>query len=150
MKKYDRIAAIVLILLSIASAYYCYADLKLGTLRRPDSGLMPFLASTVVAVASAAWLYELRGADPEPRPFWTKGAWVRPLLALAFLCLYAYLMEPIGYLPSTFLFLGLWQFVVERVNWRRALLVTVLGTAGMYILFVQLLGVYVPESILGL
>jgi len=150
MKKYDRIAAVVLIVLGLAAAYYAYAHLKLGTLRKPDSGLLPFLAALVVIAASAAWLAGLRGPDPEPRPFWEKGQWVKPLLAVIFLSLYAATMEVIGYLPSTFLFMGLWQFLIERQNWRRASLVTVLGTAGMYLLFVQLLGVPVPESIFGL
>lgn len=150
MKKHDRIGAVVLILLGLASAVYAVAKLKLGTPRVPDAGFMPFLASLVVAGGSVVWLYDLRGPDPEPKPFWEKGAWKRPLLALAFLYLYAVLMEPIGYLPSTLLFLGLWQFIVERVNWRRATLVTVLGTAGMYLLFVELLGVHVPESMFGL
>jgi putative tricarboxylic transport membrane protein len=149
MKKHDRIAAVTLIVLALAAAYYAYAELKLGTLRVPDSGLLPFLASLVIAASSGVWLWDLRGPDPEPRPFWEKGAWIRPLLAVAFLILYASTLEPLGYLISTFIFLGLWQFLVERVNWRRAILVTVLGTAGMYLVFVQLLGVYVPESIFG-
>ncbi|MDF2627121.1 MAG: hypothetical protein K0R39_952 [Symbiobacteriaceae bacterium] len=149
MKKHDRIAAVLLIVLGLAAAYYAYADLKLGTLRHPDSGFMPFLASLVVVATAATWLWSLRGPDPEPRPFWEKGAWVKPLLAVTFLIIYAATLEPLGYLPATFIFLGLWQFLVERVNWRRAALVTVLGTAGMYLLFVQLLGVYVPESIFG-
>lgn len=149
MKKHDRIAAVLLIVLGLASAYYCYAELKLGTMRHPDSGLLPFLASLVIVASSAVWLYSLRGPDPEPRPFWTQGAWVKPLLAVIFLAIYASTLELLGYLPSTLIFLGLWQFLVERVNWRRATLVTVLGTAGMYLLFVQLLGVYVPESIFG-
>jgi putative tricarboxylic transport membrane protein len=149
MKKHDRIAAVVLMVLGLAAAYYAVSELKLGTPRNPDAGLMPFLASLVVVGTSAAWLFELRGPDPDPQPFWGKGAWVKPLLAIAFLCLYAGTMELLGYLPSTFLFLGLWQFLVERVNWRRATLVTVLGTAGMYLIFVYLLGVPVPESIFG-
>lgn len=149
MKKHDRIAAVLLIVLGLAAAYYAYADLKLGTLRHPDSGLLPFLASLVVVITAATWLWDLRGPDPDPQPFWAKGAWVKPLFALTFLIIYAATLEPLGYLPATFLFLGLWQYLVERVNWRRAALVTVLGTAGMYLVFVKLLGVYVPESIFG-
>ncbi|HWI63358.1 MAG TPA: tripartite tricarboxylate transporter TctB family protein [Symbiobacteriaceae bacterium] len=150
MKKWDRIAAVTLIVLGLAAAYYSYVELKIGTLRKPAAGFLPFLAAVTVVLCSAAWLAELRGADPEPRPFWGKGEWVGPLLAVVFLGLYAATMEAIGYLPSTFLFLGAWQLLVERVNWKRATMVTILGTAGMYILFVQLLGVAVPESVFGL
>ncbi len=150
MKKWDRIAAVTIIVLGLAAALYAVVDLKLGTLRHPDAGLLPFIASLVVVLTSCIWLVELRGPDPEPRPFWGKGEWVKPLLAVVFLSLYAATMEPFGYVPSTLLFLALWMFLVERVKWHRALLVTVLGTAGMYILFVMLLGVPVPASILGL
>lgn len=150
MKKYDRIAAVTLIVLALAAAVYAVVDLQLGTMRHPDAGALPFLASLVVVATAAIWLVELRGPDPEPRPFWEKGAWVKPLLAVAFLTLYAATMEPLGYVLSTLLFLALWMFLVERVKWLQALLVTVLGTAGMYILFVILLGVPVPVSIIGL
>lgn len=150
MKKWDRIAAVVLIILGAAAAIYSVISLKLGTLRHPDAGFMPFLAALVVVGCCAGWLVELRGPDPEPRPFWGKGDWVRPLLAVIFMSIYAATMEPLGYLPSTLIFMALWMFLVEREKWLRATLTTILGTAGMYLLFVVLLGVPVPMSIFGL
>ncbi|MFZ5823349.1 MAG: tripartite tricarboxylate transporter TctB family protein [Bacillota bacterium] len=147
MKKYDRIAALVLILLGAAVAVYAYSHLGLGTLRRPESGMVPFAAALVVIFCSGGWLTELRGRDENPVPFWGKGEWIRPLLALIFLVLYALSMETVGYLLSTLLFLGAWQFLIERQPWRRATVITLLGAFGMYLLFVYLLGVPVPQPI---
>ncbi|BAD41215.1 tripartite tricarboxylate transporter TctB family protein [Symbiobacterium thermophilum] len=150
MKKHDRIGAVVLIVIGVAAAVYSVIKLKVGTLRVPGSGFMPLLASLAVIGGSIGWLWEVRGPDPDPRPLWPDKNWLRPLLGLLFLILYALLFKPLGHLFSTLVFLGLWQFLVERVNWRRATLVTLLGAAGMYLLFVVLLGVHVPTSPLGL
>ncbi|MFZ5814419.1 MAG: tripartite tricarboxylate transporter TctB family protein [Bacillota bacterium] len=149
MKRYERIAGLLLLAVGTAAALYSVFYLKFGTLKRPDSGMMPFLAGSVLALFSALWLWAGRGRDESPQPFWEKGEWVRPALALGLLLLYAVTMEWIGYLLSTLLFLGGWQVLVERERWLRAAIVTVVGTAGMYLLFARLLGVPVPPGIFG-
>lgn len=128
---------------------YSVVGLRLGTLRRPDSGFMPLLAATLLSVFSAAWFWANRGKDANPQPLWEKGEWVRPALVVVLLILYGWSMTIIGYMISTLLFLVGWQFLVERERWWRATLVSVLGTAGMYVLFARLLGVAVPPGIFG-
>lgn len=147
MKRFDRIAALLLLAVGIAAAFYSVFALKLGTMRRPDSGMIPFLAAVGLAIFSLVWFLDSRGKDEEPKPFWEKGEWVRPLISLLLLFLYGWSMELIGYLLSTLLFLAGWQFLVERERWLKGTLVSVLGTVSMYLLFARLLGVAVPPGI---
>lgn len=150
MKKYDRLAAILLIALGLGTSVYSYALLKVGTLTAPDAGFQPFLAGVGMVICAAVWLAARMGKDDVAEPFWGKGEWVRPLLAAVFLVVYTFAMDIIGYIAATFLFMAVWQLLIERERWLKASIITVLSTAGVYLLFVYFLGVPVPEGILGL
>lgn len=149
MKRYERIAALVFMMVGVAAAIYSVVSLKLGTLRRPDSGFLPFLASLTMVISSLVWYWTSREPNEKARPFWEKDDWRRPTLAVAMLIFYAGTMTTLGYLLSTLLFLLAWQFLVERERWVKATLVSVLGTAGMYLLFARLLSIQVPPGIFG-
>ena len=79
-----------------------------------------------------------------------KKNWLGPGLAVLIMIVYTALMEDLGYIPSTLLFLIAWQKLVEKANWRRTAIIAVIGTASMYILFVYLLKVALPEGLLGI
>ncbi len=150
MKKHDRMAGLFLIVVGITTGVHAWLNLKLGSLSRPDSGFMPFIASILMIVCSVTWILNSRGTDEKKAPLWVPGEWYRPAFALAILVAYALTMSPLGYLLSTLLFMLAWQFLVEREKWLKATIVSVLGTAGIYLLFVTLLGVPVPPGILSL
>ena len=62
---------------------------------------------------------------------------------------YVLLMEPLGYVASTFLYvLGLPVLVGER-SARGLVVSTVVMTVILYVVFVRVLGVLVPEGIIG-
>jgi hypothetical protein len=150
VKRYDRIAAAFLVVAGAAAAFHSWWNLKLGTFRQPDSGFMPFGASLLLMAMSLLWLAGSRGSDERPEPFWERGAWRKPLLALGFLIGYAVLMEPLGYVPSTLLFALAWQLLVERERWMKGTVIAAASTAAMYVMFVYLLGVPVPAGVLGI
>ncbi|HWI65092.1 MAG TPA: tripartite tricarboxylate transporter TctB family protein [Symbiobacteriaceae bacterium] len=150
MKKYERIAALFLTLLGITTGVHAWLNLGLGTMQLPAAGFMPFVASIVLAVSSALWLLGNLSPDPSPRPFWVDKGWLKPLLAFVAIFLYTVLIEPVGYLLATLVFMLLWQFVVEREKWLKATLISVIATAVMWLLFSKLLGVPVPAGLLGL
>lgn len=150
MKKHERLAGLLLIAVGIVAAVHSYLNLKLGAIRHPDSGFMPFWASVLLVVFSAAWVFQSWGPDERPAPFWGKGEWTRPLLSCAMMVLYGLTLERIGYVTSTLVFLLAWQFLVEREKWRKATLISVVATAAMYVMFVKLLGVPLPTGFIGL
>lgn len=145
MTKYERRAGVFFIMLGIAVAIYSLSALQLGTIRQPGPGLFPFISGIGIAALCLAWLAANRRADAEAEPFWQERQWLPPLLAVIITIAYAALMEPLGYTLSTTLFLAAWQKIIERASWRKAAVIAAIGTLAMYILFVHLLGVALPE-----
>lgn len=145
MTKYERNTGVFLILLGTAVAYYSISALQLGTIHQPGPGLFPFVSGTGITVLCVFWLATNRQYT-ECEPLWRKGQLLGPVLAVVITTVYAALMEPLGYIPSTLLFLAAWQKIIERENWRKTLIVVVIGTAAMYVIFVHLLGAALPET----
>lgn len=151
MKRYERVMGVLLILIGLAVMYYSYFVLQLGAFNHPGPGFMPFWCGLSVVILSAVWLFGNRKPDENPRPlFGKKGQWVRPLIALAVLIGYAAIMESLGYILSTLIFLLTWQFAVEREKWVRGMVISAVTTAGMYVLFIYLLKVALPTGIFAL
>ncbi|HYF79365.1 MAG TPA: tripartite tricarboxylate transporter TctB family protein [Symbiobacteriaceae bacterium] len=150
MKKHERIAGLFLIMAGIATGIHSWWNLHLGSLRHPDSGFQPFLASVLLVAASTVWVLGSLGRDEDPQPFWAKGGLVRPALACLFILVYAWSMVPVGYVLSTLLFMLLWQFLLERERWLRAAVISLISTAAMWLIFAKLLAVPLPEGIFKL
>jgi hypothetical protein len=148
VKKYERIAALFLMILSVTTGQYSIFTLKLGSMQLPAAGFMPLLASAVLFVASFLWLLGALGQDPDPRPFWEARGWLKPLLAAAVVFAYAFIMDEAGYLLSTLVFMLSWQFIIEREKPVKAAIIAVVTTLAMWLLFSKLLNVQVPAGIL--
>lgn len=96
------------------------------------------------------WLFRTRSVCNESEPLWSGGNWLRPALAVGTMVVYATLMEDMGYVLSTLLFLISWQVLIEREKWRKTAIIAIIGTVSMYIIFVYFLKVSLPEGILGI
>jgi putative tricarboxylic transport membrane protein len=139
----DRLTGLVLLLLAVAygvtaSSYEAMIGDPLG----------PAVFPLVVAIPFGLFsLYLILRPDPEPD--WARG---RPLLmqvlSVLTLLLYAWLLEPLGFIVSTFI-------AVVVLGW---LLGARLGQAGaggagiavgLYLLFNNLLGLPLPAGLLG-
>jgi putative tricarboxylic transport membrane protein len=145
MTIYERNAGIFFVLLGAAVAGYSLSSLQLGTIHQPGPGLFPFISGAGIAVLSVFWLTANRKCLTKAEKLWEKGQLIGPVLAVVITVIYTALMEPLGYIPSTMLFLAAWQKIIERESWRKTLIVTVIGTAAMYFLFVYLLSTALPE-----
>ncbi|MGB9662755.1 MAG: tripartite tricarboxylate transporter TctB family protein [Moorellaceae bacterium] len=150
MKRHSRIAGVFLIIVGVLIMVDSYFELKLGNFRHPDSGFLPFWYGLGLVVLSMVLVLTHLGADKEPLPFWSKGQWVRPLMAVIIVLIYSLILESLGYVLSTFLFLLSWEAIIEREKWGKTLSICVLGTLAMYVIFERLLGVPLPTGILGL
>jgi hypothetical protein len=148
MTNQERRAGLFLICLGLASAYYGMFALRIGTISQPGPGAFPFISGAGIVILCLVWIV----ANPVPagksQPLWSKGQLVRPVVATAAITAYAWLMEPLGYVLSTFAFLVGWQVFVEGEKWRKTTAVAVVGTAAMYLLFVRLLSLALPEGLL--
>lgn len=151
MKKYQQIAGFTFFLIGLAVVLYSLHGLGLGTTKLPGPGFFPFLCGLSIIVFSGSWLLSTRKEkDVNTEPFWGPGEWVRPLLAVVLTAAYGAIMDGLGYVLSTFLFIAAWQFLIERENWKKIITLSVVGTVAMYVMFQYMLSVPLPEGILSI
>ncbi|MCR5288869.1 MAG: tripartite tricarboxylate transporter TctB family protein [Treponema sp.] len=63
---------------------------------------------------------------------------------------YSLLFNPIGYVPSTIIFVLMELFIFDGVKvWKKGLVISVLFSVIVYVIFDILLGIYLPPSPLG-
>jgi putative tricarboxylic transport membrane protein len=148
MKKWDRISALVLAILGIAAIYEAVVGIGIGTFAEPGSGFYPFLLAIVlVALAVALFLANL-GKNESAQPFWAKGAWRRPILAIAVLAGYLILIVYVGFIVGTVYIFLAWMMIVEKEPFKKSAVVSVSGAALIYLLFVVLMGISFPRGLL--
>lgn len=139
----DRLTGLVLLALAVA-----YGVVAGGYQAMIGDPLGPAVFPIVLAIPLGLLsLYLI--IRPDRRPIWPKGpALLKQLLAIAAFVAYAYLLEPLGFVVSTFLaVVGLGSLLGARL--RQA------GAAGagiavvLFVLFDQLLGLPLPPGVLG-
>ncbi|HEX7371736.1 MAG TPA: tripartite tricarboxylate transporter TctB family protein [Thermodesulfobacteriota bacterium] len=145
MRRWERIAAAFLIFLGVGAAAIAYR-LGFGTLHHPGSGFFPFWLSLVLAFVAFFYLLSRRGPDSEGVSLWSKELLLRPALAAGVMFLYALAMDWIGFFSSTFLLFLAWLILVERERWLTIGLVSILGTASLYLIFSLFLKVPLPKG----
>lgn len=145
MRRWERIAATFLIVLGVGASAIAY-QMGFGTLHHPGSGFFPFWLSLALALVSFIYFLTQRGPDLDRVSLWSKETLIRPVLAAAVMFLFALSMDWIGFFSSTFLLFLAWLILVERERWVTIGLVSILGTASLYIIFSLFLKVPLPKG----
>lgn len=148
MTKQERMAGLLLVLLGIAVVYYGFSVLTVGTIQEPGPGFFPVICGTGIVILSIVWFITSLKTEVCEAPLWGKGAWVSPVIAVILITIYASIMETLGYVLATIVFLIAWQQAIEREKWIKTGTIAIVGTAVMYVLFAYLLGVPLPEGTL--
>ena len=152
MKRADMISACVLLALSgyvIEEAWRMPPSATFG----PGSGFLPFWVGVILALLATILLVASWRRPPGtggPSPFPGKRALLAITGVLGGLAVYILLIEVLGYLVDTFLYVSFLLGVVERQRWQTTLGVAILTTAGLYIIFQVLLGINLPSNMFGL
>ncbi|CVK19451.1 MULTISPECIES: tripartite tricarboxylate transporter TctB family protein [Sporomusa] len=148
MTKQERMAGLLLVLLGMAVVYYGFSVLTVGTIQEPGPGFFPAICGTGIVILSVIWFITSLKTEACAAPLWEKGAWLSPLIAVILIAVYASIMEILGYILATIVFLIAWQQAIEREKWLKTGIIAIVGTTVMYVLFAYLLGVPLPEGIL--
>lgn len=146
MKKWDRIAAVVLILVGIGAAFGAL-EIGFGSFRSPGPGFLPFWLSVVLTITSAVYLMINLGPDAKVK-LWPEKTWFRPLVAILVMFAYGYFMKWFGFCTATLVLFVTWMTVVAKEKWSTVALVSILTTAIAYLLFEVFLKVPLPRGIL--
>lgn len=145
VNKRDRIAAMVIAgigLLILAES----SRLPWGGLNQPGAGFMPFAVGVGLIGLALAYLIIAWPHRAESGAAWGWDQWKRPLLAVAGVLSYGYLLGRLGFLVTTLLFMGYWLWALESENWRKVLVVSVVATAGLYLIFIFGLRIALPTG----
>jgi putative tricarboxylic transport membrane protein len=151
MKKADTVTGIILLVLSgymIVVSSQMKSPGNLGT----GAGFLPFWLGVALAVLSVVLIVSARRytSDVANRsPFPPKQVFISITLLLAGLAGYIILMEWLGFIVNTFLFVTFLMRVVERARWPLSLQVSVLATGALYVVFQILLTIGLPKNMFG-
>lgn len=152
MKKADLITSFVLLVLSgyvIQEAWRMPQSATFG----PGSGFLPFWLGVLMALLALILLFNAwrRPSDSkEGSPFPGVKPLLRVVAVMAGLGFYISLMEVLGFLLNTFLFVAYLMGAVERERLPMTALTAFLTTAGLYIIFQVFLGITLPRNMFGL
>jgi len=133
--------AVILMWQSWSLEYYT----KLG----PGPGFFPFWLGVALAGLVLIWLVQVSSPAGQPKEgafLPERSAIARILTILAALAAMAGLMDLLGFQVAMFLFLGFLLRILGRQTWWMTILVTLLGSVGVYHLFGRYLDVQLPAA----
>ena len=145
-KKPNFLSGLVFLLLGLAVCYFSL-QLGLGSPSKPGPGFMPFLGGLLLALLSLILVLRVLLSDSEA--FWEVEVKLgNILLILGAMAAYAFLLERIGFVFVTFVFVGLLIRFIKPQSWRKAVLGGVISSAASYLLFETFLRSQLPRTFL--
>jgi len=152
MIKADLITGIVLLLLSglvIGEALRMPPSASFG----PGAGFLPFWIGVILAILAllllaSPWTRKVTQKDTAS-PFPGKQALLAITGVLGGLAAYIFLIEVLGFLVDTFLYVAFLLGVVERERWQMTVSVAFFTTFGLYLIFQVLLRIGLPKNMFG-
>jgi putative tricarboxylic transport membrane protein len=150
MFRYDRVSAIFWVGIAIP---ICVESIRLGpgSLSKPGPGLLPLACGLVLGILGLTlYISTSKFADERKDVFGKKGPqWGKLGFTLASLIIYAFLIELLGFIMITFLWMG---FVCRlgKISWKTTVFISVIVSFLCYVLFVYGLAIRFPRGIFGI
>jgi putative tricarboxylic transport membrane protein len=157
MKKYARADGLVWVILGIA---LCIGSikLKLGNFQTPGPGFLPFLSGAslgifgLILTFSTTFVRFRNGKEAKNEKSLVNWDWkkfINPLLAMLILLVYILLLDPLGFLLTTFVFLLLLFKLSEPKKWLRPLILSVTTAILSYLVFSVWLQCQFPRGLIN-
>lgn len=159
MRKHDLVSGLISIILGIG---VCVESIKLKIVLEefhiPAAGFMPFLAGVImgilgfILVCSSAWRGLRKDENVKDEKILVKEDWrkfVIPFLNILILFAYVLLLEPLGFLFTSFIFLFLLFKLSEPKRWMMPLILTISTVILSYLVFSVWLQCQFPKGIFG-
>jgi putative tricarboxylic transport membrane protein len=144
----QQVAGLVLLVFGLAVCWLA-ARLSLGEVSRPGPGFFPIVLGAMLALLAAWAIVEARapGGEATPPASADPGRFAQVGLVSGLILAFAFILEPLGYLPSMLALMLLLLRLAGR-GWRMSALLAVASTLFSYVLFESLLGTPLPQGIL--
>jgi putative tricarboxylic transport membrane protein len=124
----------------------------LGPLNVPGAGFFPAVIGGILSTLSLALLIATalgKTVATEKQRFWKeKNSWVKIFLVLLSLILFMVLLEFLGFITTTIIFVLFLLKFVGKKGWRISIVMAVLVSLGSYALFKMALGVALPGGLI--
>ena len=146
----EKLVNLFLLLLSIFYLTYSRSHYKLGTMRMPKEGFMPLLLGLGMVCISAYLTVQafLNKGDAQNVKF--NISWPRFFVLIGVCLLYAILLNTLGYLIATFLFLFAVFKIANLEGVKFPLILSLVCSVAFYLLFKVALGVMLPAGLIKL
>ncbi len=151
MNRYDRTSSLVWLTFSSLICIESFR-LPLGSVREPGPGFLPLLVGIILAGLSVICFLQARpDSSASPKGAWYSAErWKNLIWVLLSLFAYAMLLDILGFLISTFLFLVfLFRFGMEPLRWAWAVAGSAIASLSCYAVFELWLRTQLPGGILG-
>ena len=152
MRRTRTIAASVSALFWVAVGLLtCYgaSRLSLGSVAEPGVGFIFFWSGLILVILSLIVLADaIRSAEDAVREM-GKMNWAKIALVLLALLLYAFFLERLGFVLTTFVLMSFLLGCIEGTNWVRSVGVAAAAALASYAIFELWLKIRLPKGILG-
>ena len=130
-------------------ACYGATRLGLGSVTEPGAGFIFFWSGLILVILSLIVLVDsIRSAEDMVGDM-EKMNWAKIALVLLSLLLYAFFLERLGFVLTTFFLLSFLLGWIERTNWARSLAVASAAVLACYAIFELWLKIRLPKGIFG-
>ena len=141
----DRAAAAVLLVFGVVALEEA-RKLRFGSIARPGPGFFPVVLAAAFALVCLVLLVKaLRARGPEAEAGASLG-WHKIVAAMAALFVYAFLLEPLGFVVATFALLLFFFKALERQRWLTAVAGSLVTAFLTYLVFKVWLHVQLPAG----
>ena len=129
----------------------CYAAtrLGLGSVTEPGSGFIFFWSGLILVILSCIVVAESLSSTEESVQDIPEMNWLKIALVLLSLVLYAFFLERLGFVLTTFVLLSFLLGWIERTSWARSLGVASAAALGTFVIFELWLKIRLPKGIFG-
>jgi putative tricarboxylic transport membrane protein len=145
----DKIGAIVCLVIA-GIALWQSVKVPMGSIRQPGPGFLPFWVGVILALLSVVLWFQASFRKPaaEPVRFLSgEGKWAYVAAAGIGLLIYTFLLEPLGFISSTFLLLIFLFRVIGKQKWWVGVTGSILVTFFTHLIFKVALKVQLPRGL---
>jgi putative tricarboxylic transport membrane protein len=150
MRRFALYCNLFWILFSLITCVESYR-LKLGAIQQPGPGFFPFSAGLLMLILSMVALFQLikkkNYVEKTTRP--ESFRWWNIVIILGAIAGYAFFLEKVGFLISSFLFICLLLKVVEPQPWKTAILEGLITAVASNLVFNVIFRSQIPSGIFG-
>lgn len=149
MKKREFWASLFWAVLGLVIAFKCL-EYKVGTLRQPEPGFLPFWAGIGIFFLSLYSMTRSFKPGTSMSPFFSEeGGLRRVLTTFTLLAAYILLVGKLGFLISTFFLMGLLLKSIYPQSWLKTVTFSVFVSVLSYFVFGHWLQVQLPRGWMG-